>query len=115
MRWIVILIVALLPSAGQAGTYQDKDGSWWTEIDPPASYQTAPYLKPPAVQFLPRSEVFVLCLAKTNQSGRIGCGWFASGRCELRIAEDLPEKARKITLAHEDSHCRGWPADHPLD
>lgn len=115
MRWIMLLIVALLPTTGQAGVYQDKDGSWWTQVDPPAHYRTAPYIKPPSVKFLMREVAFRICLFRTRLPNQLGCAWFEADACEIRLADDMPDKYRKAVLIHEDAHCRGWPADHPVD
>lgn len=113
MRWVIFLLIALLPSAGQTGAYRDLDGTWWDQVDPPAHFRSGTYLAPPKIRFLPREKTFEVCLAATRIT-TLGCAEIYADACRVTIADDLPPTFLKAVVEHELAHCRGWPGNHPL-
>ena len=113
MRWIALLLIALLPSTGQAASIQDKDGTWWTMVSPPARYLA--YRGELRTHFLPRAEIFETCQYLTGLAGAFGCANRWPIACDVYVVEDLPKQSRAEVYMHELAHCGGWPADHPLD
>ena len=117
MRWIVILFAMLLSTAANAGAYQDKDGTWWTVIEP--SYRWLAMPSPKAVvNALPRDTATRLCRLATGKAAQFGCAHVESDSCDITLVDDLPPPLRAAVLKHELAHCSGWGADHaphPLD
>lgn len=114
MRLILaaVLFLSSLASAG-AKSFEDKDGSWWILISPPARYSQAAYPHEVRVHYLPRARVVDECYYLTSKAGQIGCADKWPEACDIYVAEDLPGPFRDAVHLHELAHCHGWPADHP--
>lgn len=109
-----ILIFFATQTAAVARSLQDKDGTWWTVIDPPARFLGKPN-PAPEVFYLPREDAFLVCKMATGKAGMFGCAQNLLDGWDITIVDDLPKPLRDEVLIHEQAHCNGWPADHPLD
>jgi hypothetical protein len=114
-RLATALIVLLLAVPAEAGRYQDADGKWWKTIDPPAKWMTAPYSGQLHLQVLPPDELKNICDVVVGRSEPLGCSIVNPWHCTIYISNRLPSLFQGALLQHEEAHCRGWPADHPVD
>ena len=81
--------------------------------DAPPRYASGPYLAPLTVRTVPLPKLQRVCaLYGRNQSN--GCAILTKKRCTIYLRTGMDPGWRDGVLRHEQAHCRGWPASHPL-
>lgn len=110
----LIVLASATVALGDTVRLPDKDGSWWEGVIPPARY-IGPYTGELRMHALPRAEAQAICEQKTGKAGQFGCVDLWPRACDVYIVDDLPKALRAYIESHELAHCRGWPADHPLN
>ena len=81
--------------------------------DAPARYSRGPYLKPLVVRIVPLGTLHKVC-ARFGARQSNGCAILTKKRCYIYLNKNLAYYWRVGVLRHEQAHCRGWPASHPL-
>lgn len=94
-------------------------------IKPPDEWFNRPYVSPPKLVMLSNeADIEGACdpygptgyVLKPNPHRNLrGCTVINLQNCRIFIRTDVSPEQFEATLHHEDAHCRGWPADHPLD
>ena len=68
----------------------------------------------------PANDLTRMCSLLAGKIEILGCAFFPypgmyPDLCWVLYNEDVPDDVRDILIEHEKAHCRGWPADHPMD
>lgn len=83
---------------------------------PPPAYAEMHYPHEIRVHFLPYTELNETCEYETGLNATFrGCAVPWPQACDIYILQELSPTDRDMVQAHETAHCKGWPADHPMD
>lgn len=117
MRWLLAVLLITVPATVSAKDFMLPDGSWWTSIDPPAKWLTAPDRGPMNVKVVPKSRIAEVCYRADGSAEEHGCAFVRETDCDIYISEELRDHDTMFAnvLEHEKAHCRGWSPLHPLD
>lgn len=112
-----LLCLLALPASAQERIFEfELDGMGFALPRPPDQYIRAPYLAPRTLKYRDAEYVLKSCSLAIGKPEPLGCAVIAVPVfCTVLINRDLPDDVQEMVLAHEDAHCRGWPADHPVD
>lgn len=113
--WLTVAILLISTVPGSAEYFTLPNGTVVETTDPPKRWLSAPYEGQIEVQRLPRAEVTKICSEALNGFQDTACAFISKASCRIVVTDDLGADLEKNVRLHEEAHCRGWPADHPLD
>ncbi len=86
--------------------------------EPPARYQSGPYLEKPRIVSVSMQQVQAICAGHSDMAAGsgfpftvMGCAQLTGTECVVHVSDSLKKVSGdlyKLVLAHELGHCRGW-------
>ena len=87
----------------------------WEVISPPAHWFDKPRPEILNIRLQSRADVYEVCQRATGKADQFGCAIVWPDKCDVYIADDLPQMLRDQVQIHEVGHCHGWPGNHPVN
>ena len=112
-----LLIAGFLsaPAEARMFEYDGPNGITYGFVMPPDRYRDMDFAGEIIVRNFPAKEVLESCSMIVKKQEGNGCALFTPSNCIIMINQDMPPDMYAATLEHEEAHCKGWPADHPVE